>query len=69
MTFCDHTDPDTCPGFACWEILRVRGIDVSSERQPSALERRIAAAWRMEPLPGRLSTGGLRGRGDLAAAC
>ena len=65
---CLHTGPD-CPAYEPRTVLWALGIDTPSPaRQPTAIQRRIEAAWRLAPLPGRLSTDGLRGRGDLAAA-
>ncbi len=69
MIVCDHADP-TCPSWQCRTTLWALGIGTPAPaRQPTAIERRVDAAWRMAPLPGRLGAHGLRARGDLAAAC
>ncbi len=65
---CDHIDPSTCPSWECRAVLPALGIETPPSRRSSAISRRIDAAWRLEPLPGRLVSAGLRGRGDLAAA-
>lgn len=65
---CNHSDT-TCPSWQCRTTLWALGIEPPPSRRSSAIARRIDLAWRLEPLPGRLASDRLRGRGDLAAAC
>ncbi len=68
MINCDHTTR-RCPSWACRQVLAERGVTSAPGRPQSMTARRVEAAWRMAPLPGRLASHGLRARGDLATAC